>query len=341
MSWRIASALVQLRAEVDARWPDRDRRSDGTIGDANHRNRRSDHNPWVHPPDGGVVTAWDVTSSGGVADAVVELLVASRDPRVKYVIRNRRILSGDGGPSPWRWRPYHGANPHTSHAHISVTPSGCDDTSSWGVSLGATPGARTPPSGSDGYEDYQADVELGTRVLRQGAAGDDVKAVQRAADVRADGFFGPNTDTAVRALQALHALEVDGVVGPKTWAAIAAAQEPVGTMEAMMAGLTDEQARFLERFAEQGVADGVDGQSFAREVLKTHRAFTGMRGGLTRMLGGVSDMESKPRSIMLATVALVREARARGWLVDPTRFRENRTYREDDLEDEDVDEVDR
>jgi hypothetical protein len=45
MSWRLAKALEELRGEVNARWPNRDKSSDGSIGDTSHAARKSDHNP--------------------------------------------------------------------------------------------------------------------------------------------------------------------------------------------------------------------------------------------------------------------------------------------------------
>lgn len=132
--WRLAPSLVTLRREVDALWPGRSKISDGTIGNAAHAARASDHNP-----DGeGVVRAWDVTRwigpDGDVADLIVQHLRAVRDPRVSYVIWQRRICNSRsvGGAEPWAWRAYAGANPHDRHAHISVrsAPTG-DDPSSW------------------------------------------------------------------------------------------------------------------------------------------------------------------------------------------------------------------
>jgi peptidoglycan hydrolase-like protein with peptidoglycan-binding domain len=38
--------------------------------------------------------------------------------------------------------------------------------------------------------------------------------------VAVDGIFGPNTDSAVRALQQEKNLSVDGIVGPNTWSAL-------------------------------------------------------------------------------------------------------------------------
>lgn len=136
-NWRVARSLLKLREQVNARAPGRDKSSDGTIGDINHQNRNSDHNPWV---DEGVVTAMDITHDprGGCdAGALAESIRSARDRRVKYLIWNRRICNhaAIGGADPWTWRPYHGANPHDQHLHISVksTAAEYDDTSDWAV----------------------------------------------------------------------------------------------------------------------------------------------------------------------------------------------------------------
>lgn len=126
-SWRLAESLKALRADVDAAAPGRRKASDGTVGDARHAARTSDHNPWVRDGRTGVVTAIDITHDplGGCdAGKLADALVAARDPRVKYIIWNRRIANSAGvaGRKPWTWRSYSGTNPHTSHVHISVLP---------------------------------------------------------------------------------------------------------------------------------------------------------------------------------------------------------------------------
>lgn len=124
-TWRVAKSLLTLRTQVNTRHPNRSKASDGTIGDAAHRTRASDHNPWVTDGNMGVVTAMDITNDpahGCDANAIAEAIRASRDPRVKYVIWNRRIANSSaiGGAAPWDWRPYGGRNPHDHHVHISV-----------------------------------------------------------------------------------------------------------------------------------------------------------------------------------------------------------------------------
>jgi hypothetical protein len=123
--WRVAKALLALRGQVNAMAPNRRKKSDGTIGDAAHATRDSDHNPWVRDAGVGVVTAMDITHDppGGCdAGVLADALLASRDPRIKYVIFNRRIASHlqKGAAAPFAWRPYGGSNPHTHHVHISV-----------------------------------------------------------------------------------------------------------------------------------------------------------------------------------------------------------------------------
>jgi hypothetical protein len=56
-----------------------------------------------------------------------------------------------------------------------------------------------------------------TGMLRRGASGENVKYLQSALGITADGQFGPITDRAVRAFQAAQGLKVDGIVGPITW----------------------------------------------------------------------------------------------------------------------------
>jgi hypothetical protein len=133
MAWRLAKSLETLRDQVNAKWPGRDKSSDGTIGDASHQATNSDHNP----NSAGVVTAMDIThdpAHGLDARKLAETLVASRDPRIKYIISNAQIVSST--VSPWQWRPYTGANAHRAHVHISVAGD-YDDTRPW--HLGGTP----------------------------------------------------------------------------------------------------------------------------------------------------------------------------------------------------------
>src|SRR3954452_14293366 len=134
MDWRVAKSLLTLRAQIDALAPNRNKSSDGTIGDASHSSRESDHNP----NDDGVVAALDITNDpahGVDSGALAELLRTSQDSRIKYVISNRRIFSSTN--TPWQWRPYTGANAHTQHVHISVVGDAAhyDDTRSWQVDM--------------------------------------------------------------------------------------------------------------------------------------------------------------------------------------------------------------
>ncbi|MEX0751680.1 MAG: tetratricopeptide repeat protein [Xanthobacteraceae bacterium] len=55
-------------------------------------------------------------------------------------------------------------------------------------------------------------------LLRPGSRGDDVKRLQDALGIGADGVFGPRTEKAVRDLQRKNDLRVDGVAGPQTLA---------------------------------------------------------------------------------------------------------------------------
>lgn len=150
MAWRVAKSLLALRDQINDAYPNRSKASDGTIGDPAHQAQgsASDHNPWLHlyGDPTGIVTALDVThdpAHGCDIDALTDRLAASRDTRIKYVIANGLILSGNGGPSPWVWRSYGGSDPHRNHMHISVVADQrCDDPRPWHIT-GVAPAPST------------------------------------------------------------------------------------------------------------------------------------------------------------------------------------------------------
>jgi hypothetical protein len=136
----LCKAGQQLREQIDDSFPDRDRKSDGWIGDAAHSNRKSDHNP---DKANGIVRAIDVDKdfdsrpSTGVYLADQIRLCARKDKRISYIIYAGKIASAK---SLWRWRTYSGINRHDAHIHISFTKKG-DQNGRWFdiPMLGATP----------------------------------------------------------------------------------------------------------------------------------------------------------------------------------------------------------
>lgn len=132
--WRLAESLVVLRAQINSKWPNRNKASDGTIGDARHASQNSDHNAWIKDKNGQpVVTAFDVTHdpANGV-DCTVLAGEVITDPRVKYVIWDGRIWNITVAS---KWRKYTGSNPHTKHMHISVSKEQdlYDNKKPWGI----------------------------------------------------------------------------------------------------------------------------------------------------------------------------------------------------------------
>jgi len=123
---RLVAAGVELRKQIDKRWPKRDRRSDGWIGDAAHRGRVSDHNPdkrgWVHAID---IDADLDKNDPKAAQRLADQLVAyarSGQPgadRIKYVVFNDRIASGTYKDTWWTWRG--SGYGHKTHIHVSFT----------------------------------------------------------------------------------------------------------------------------------------------------------------------------------------------------------------------------
>lgn len=141
MSWRVARSLDVLLDEVNATAPLRSKVSDGSIGDAAHATRDSDHNPFIVFGGQGIVRARDFTHDpangldcNDLAKVLAALIATGVHPACRsgaYVIWRSRIYSFDRRHEGWR--PYSGSNPHDKHLHISVAtdPAGFDSTASW------------------------------------------------------------------------------------------------------------------------------------------------------------------------------------------------------------------
>ena len=240
-SWREAKSLLKLRDQVNAMWPNRDKTSDGEIGDMAHALRKSDHNPWVKDAHGiGVVTAQDIdrelggqpdgSNAGDTVAILVGMLQASLDRRIKYLIWNAQItVKGDIS----RWKPYDGENAHKHHCHISVSsdPVLYDDDRDWKLKISTVTATPTLPADIPAKITSQDTHSTATQppsiILKTGASGGGVRKLQNmlvtlgflhAANV--DGSFGPITRQAVIAAQTKFHLTADGIVGPDTLRAL-------------------------------------------------------------------------------------------------------------------------
>jgi len=126
---QLCAGGVTLRKQIDAKWPKRDRRSDGWIGDPAHAARVSDHNP----DRDGIVHALDIDENLGIgrlrngwqARQLANQLrryAASGLPgskRIKYIVYENRLASGTYKSSWWKWRP--GRWGHEFHIHVWFT----------------------------------------------------------------------------------------------------------------------------------------------------------------------------------------------------------------------------
>lgn len=220
MTWRVANSLNTLLRQINAAFPNRDKSSDGSIGDAAHASRSSDHNPWVKDSKGQpIVTARDFTNDAPYMDSheIALMLVASKDKRIKYIIDHSKICAGEAGPQPWVWRKYTGSNPHDHHVHVSVREQEkyFDDDTPWNLGEKVVTAAL-----------QSATVPKVNRypTLRVGDVNSDVNRLQYllnanmpSAKLNQDGDFGPATLKAVKTFQSQNGLVADGIVGQYTW----------------------------------------------------------------------------------------------------------------------------
>lgn len=145
---KLAASLVNLRTEINTRWPNRDKKSDGWIGDAAHQARESDHNP----DSRGIVHAIDVDKDGIDTTFVISRCLRDNWP-TSYVIYNKKIWRAK---NDWKAETYHGDNPHTDHIHISIKHGTNWEDAKWHWGI-ATPEPETSAIGPVGAVDEMDD----------------------------------------------------------------------------------------------------------------------------------------------------------------------------------------
>lgn len=139
----LTTALTRLRSDFNTIAPNRDKESDGWIGDLAHQQTRSGHNP--DESGGGEYEDADTKDEVRAIDVDIDLRVPGLTMlqcinkilatpndlrRLRYIIFNRVIWSKSDG---WRAREYTGSNPHDKHAHFSGDPTADESGEGWSI----------------------------------------------------------------------------------------------------------------------------------------------------------------------------------------------------------------
>lgn len=222
-AWTVVPNLQELLEQMNARFPNRDKASDGAIGDLAHQGGKSSHNPdgdgnaeYKDGDSKNEVRARDfdkdLKDAGGVTmEDVVQMLVklarAGRLPHLRYVIFNKRIWHKRDN---FNTRAYTGSNPHDKHMHVNSDFSQAADSATgvdWGLkNLGRTAPKPTAPKPSAPVK-LKEDGDLGPLTI---------KRWQQVMKTTADGKIDPKDSQLVRAVQRRlkatvdHRLVVDG-----------------------------------------------------------------------------------------------------------------------------------
>jgi len=162
MAWFLTQSLVSLRNAFNARFPKRDKTTDGTIGNQAHAATVSSHNPDKtgnsEVKDGDQfdeVRAIDVDADLGEAGVTMLMVIAAMLAdkatlkRLKYIIHNRTIWTANNGWLPQR---YTGPSPHTEHAHFNGIFTDDANSAPWPVVLNFSKGATVTTADTDGIK---------------------------------------------------------------------------------------------------------------------------------------------------------------------------------------------
>lgn len=198
MAWHLAHSLDNLLKEINKKYPNRPKSSDGTIGDSAHSSRKSDHNPNSR----GSVNAIDITYPGVDPKELIEAV--KKHPSSSYVIFNGSIYSRTYG---WKKQKYTGASPHKEHLHISILQTKKAEESN----IGWYPSKKKLPK-------YP-----GRDKFKIGQKGEHVKVLQYALRNAPTGLMSPVDFADVKKFQRLRPAlwPADGIVGPKTYQSLA------------------------------------------------------------------------------------------------------------------------
>lgn len=217
VNWHLAPSLVALRSEINARWPGRNRSSDGAIGDTRHQASTNSHNPARTPRGPGVGTqgavhALDITAAGVDVGQVLDAVIG--DPRVWYVIHGGRIWSRTTG---WTGQ-VHGGDPHNTHIHVNLR----EDSHAAAVDAETDTGRWFGRGGGSGRGTSAQTRSAGTVRLTTTST----RTLQRALIARGyqipsgpTGWYGPETTAAVRSFQRAQGWSgsgADGLAGSET-----------------------------------------------------------------------------------------------------------------------------
>lgn len=227
--------MVELQKEINAKWPKRSKKRDGTIGNAAHKATKSDHNPNSR----GSVNAIDITYPGVDPDVIISAV--KKHPSASYVIFNRKIWSAS---HKWVPRPYTGASPHTEHLHISIKQGVKAEQSNvkWLSAPKPKPVAKPKPKPKPTTPAKPKPVVVkppapakpkptkpalpkfpGADKFKVGSKNDAVKVIQIALGRKATGVMTKDDVAGVKKFQRLRPKlwPADGIVGPKTYASLA------------------------------------------------------------------------------------------------------------------------
>jgi hypothetical protein len=149
--WENTKASISLLGEFNAAFPNRDKGTDGTLGDPKHAQRSSDHNPdetgktpyedadsinEVHARDiGDRLNKAGWTMERVIKDVLLPRLRSGQEKRLQNIIHHGKVISRS-----WNWSEWRPASGHETWAHFgfrygsgSTTANPENITSAWGI----------------------------------------------------------------------------------------------------------------------------------------------------------------------------------------------------------------